>query len=337
VRLVRRRPQPRGRADGAREGQRLLDALKRLPDLRYLSLKAGRLTREMAGALSELRRVEILRIEITDLTGDSSRELGRALRGMAGLRTLDIGPCARLLTDRGARRTCLAAVGDLPNLERLRLENWEIYAEELALLAGLGNLKSLALDDMFLDPGRLGPYPELLSHFPALPRLETLDLFSSAVGDRDLRYLAALPRLKSLDLRATRVAGAGLAELATLESLEELAIDNRAGLRGGFEALRKLKRLRKLHLAYLDDEWPVSIHIRPGEPSDLLDGEIDDWLRGLGRLRKSNPELAVDGDVGSVFWGEESMTPQDEDDFYRWMEGRAREAVQQWKKTQAGK
>jgi hypothetical protein len=321
-----------------RKGQQLIDDLKRLPDLRYFSLEASRLTPEMTAAVREMQRLEALEIVVFDFTADSSTEFGRALRGMRRLRTLSVGQHALSLVDAEARREFLAAIGDQPRLEQLRLERWEIGGQELALLRGLGNLKSLALHDMLPPLGRSGRDPPLLSHLPALPRLETLDLLDSSVCDRDLRYVAALPRLKSLNLDDTHVTGAGLAELAPLESLEELTVDLDAESLAGFESLLKLKRLKRLHVEFFDAEsWQSPDALRRKVQLQIPVDEIEGSVRALEALRKSNPGLVVDGDVESDLWDDERMTPKGDVDPDRWMDAFAREAVQAWKEKQAGK
>ncbi|HUY91437.1 MAG TPA: hypothetical protein VMV10_22045 [Pirellulales bacterium] len=223
-----------------REGRRLLGELKRLPDLRYLSLTVRRLTPEIAASLGELRELETLQIAVGELDADSGEMLSRALGSMPRLRTLDFDAYWK---ETAALRNCLEAIGKQQRLERLRLKRGRIESQELALLAGLGNLKVLALEVISSgpEPYYVAPDPPLLSHLPALPRLETLDLGGSAVYDRDLPFIAALTRLKSLHLNDTHVTGAGLAELAPLESLEELAIDDEAESQAGFEALRNFK------------------------------------------------------------------------------------------------
>ncbi|HXT60627.1 MAG TPA: hypothetical protein VN699_18445 [Pirellulales bacterium] len=318
-----------------RVGQRLVDDLKHLSDLRYFSLEASRLTPEITAAVREMQRLEALEIVVFDFTADSSTAFGRALRGMRRLRTLSVGPHALSLVDAEARRKFLAAIGDQPRLEQLRLERWEIDGQELALLRGLENLKSLALHDI-LTPGQSEGDPPLLSHLPPLPRLEALDLLGSAIGDRDLRHVAALPRLRSLNLIGTNVTDAGLAELAQLESLEELAMDNDAGQRGGFEALLALKRLKKLHIAFFDQRWLESADAPDGEASKRPN-DIADWLRGLTALRKANPGLAIDGDAEWREPPEEALAPRCETVGDEAMADSVREAARVWKERQAAK
>jgi hypothetical protein len=237
------------------------------------------------------------------------------------------------LVDAEARRKFLAAIGDQPRLEQLRLERWEIDGQELALLRGLGNLKSLALHEMLPPPGRSERDPPLLTHLPPLPRLEALDLAGSAVGDRDLHFVASLSRLRSLSLLDTDVTCDGLADLAPLESLDELAMDNDAGQWGGFEALLALKRLKKLHIMYFDEDWLKPSGAQRDEASRGSEA-FSEWLQALAALRKAKPGLAIDEHVEERDWSEQAMGPADpETSVGAW----AREAVQAWKEKQAGK
>jgi hypothetical protein len=324
-----------------RGGQQLVDDLKRLPDLRYLSLEASRLTPELIAAIGELHRLETLEITAEEFTAESSMSFGSAIRGMRRLRTLSVGPYALSCVAPEARRQFLAAIGDQPRLEQLRLQRWEINGQDLGLLRGLGNLKSLALHDILPPTDQTEHEPALLSHLPALPRLETLDLQGSPAGDPDLSYLGALPQLKSLNVIETEVTHAGLAELAPLESLEELTVDFDTGQWRGFEALVALKRLKRLHIA---DLYPGWLEPRWLESADVLDEEaskrqadVRDWLRGLAALRKAKPELAIGVDSE---WGErpeERLAPKCETFGNEAFAAAVREAVRVWKEQQAAK
>ncbi len=323
-----------------RQGRQLIDELKRLPGLRYLSLTASRLTPELTAAVVELQRLETLEITVVEFTAESSAAFGRALRDMRRLRTLCVVPPYGIsLAEPAELRSFLAAIGNQPRLEQLRLEGWEIDSQDISLLRGLINLKSLALHGIEPPLGRSEDDPPLLAHLPPLPRLETLDLLGSSVHDRDLGCLAGLRWLKSLNLIETQVTHAGLAELKPLESLEELAINFDAGQRRGLEALIALQRLKKLHIEDLYPEW-----LEPSwtESAEVLEKEalsrpadLNDWLRGLAALRKAKPGLAIDADAK---WREsswEALAPKCEiggdDAIATWV----REAVRAWKEKQA--
>ena len=64
--------------------------------------------------------------------------------------------------------------------------------------------------------------PALLEHLKAFPKLMTLSLARTNVGDGDLARLRGLSRLRVLDLSGTRVTDAGLEHLKGLTQLQRL-------------------------------------------------------------------------------------------------------------------
>ena len=300
----------------AREGRRLLGEFKRLPDLRFLVLAADRVTAETAGALSELTHLRTLHIS----------------RPYSG----------RSVVEAESSRNFMMAIGKLPQLEHLRLDRWQMGAPELALLAGQNNLKSLTLSDVFAERVRSESDSPLLSKLPALPRLETLDLDGSAIGDRDLRFVAALPQLKSLNLVGARVSSAGLAELASLGFLEELAIGGDAESAAGFGALLQLRRLNRLYLREFDPmPWLPSpeARLQSGFWQGLMqrENEIEDSVRALAALRKAKPRLSIDAYSIRLFWDHEPSTETIPDSWKFATRGSALRAIQAWDKQQASK
>jgi len=101
----------------------------------------------------------------------------------------------------------LAAIGNATQLKSVWLDIGMIDSTSLACLAGLTNLKSLSIDFSIDQPSERRSGQSPLEYLPPLPRLDTLELATSVVGDEDVKYLAALPSLKSLSLRSTRVTG----------------------------------------------------------------------------------------------------------------------------------
>lgn len=155
---------PDDRHDGKVE--EFLKRLPRLPNLKYLFVGVEHLTSAMDDAFT------------------------RALRDAPQLRVLSIeGSLSFGHTDEErVSRKCLAAIGQLTELEHLSLERVRLDGDDLACLAGLTTLKTLRLDNV-------QPYPRsqeahLLRRLPELPRLQTLDLESSCVRDDDLRFFA---------------------------------------------------------------------------------------------------------------------------------------------------
>jgi hypothetical protein len=288
----------------------------------------------MADALSDLRQLETLLIEVADLSHDSGRALAGALGGMRRLRVLNIDSELNGLSE--LSQDCLPAVGAAAQLEHLRLSNETIACEDLACLAGLTNLKSLTLEAISSDPDEPDSGRPLLSRLPPLPRLEALDLALSDVRDQDLPFVALLPRLKSLNLVDTKVTGAGLKELGPLESLEELAIHDDVSL-AGLETLIALKGLKKLHILGFDQETlPMPSGL--GVVSNIPEDEREGFRRAMEALPKSKPGLVIDGDVDALEWPRERMVPSMFDRIpENSIRGAAQQAVRTWKEKQAGK
>lgn len=325
--------------DDDRESEALFEQLSQLPDLRYLSLEMDHLNPRRIKALSRLRRLETLWIGVSELTGDSGKALGAALGGMRRLRTLTIAPSTYGISDddEGIPRECLSAIGAMNRLEHFRLEGRAIAREDLGLLAGMTNLKSLALEVFSSESDQGASNASLPAGFPLLPRLEVLDLSGSDLGDDDLRCLAALPNLRALNLVSTTVTEKRLAELARTESFEELAIGLAGGTAwaAGIEALIQIKSLKRLHIEGIGADDLQSDQLRDQLSRDLPEEEIDKWLRAIAALRKAKPELVIDGDLKAFDWPVEQMPA-------RWVKPDnsvaktfAREAVRIWKEQQA--
>lgn len=316
------------------EQLRLLSDLHRLPDLQYLSLEVAELTPEIIGSLSNARRIETLELEIGELTPNEGEALAEALGGMQHLRKLSVSGW-EAFNDAAPDDACLAAIGSLAQLEHLCLRDSMVLSQNLALLSGLTNLKSLTLDDVHIWPDLPESAPTLVASLPPLRHLEALDLRNSEFVDGDLRYIARLPRLKSLNLTYTEFRGAALADLAQLESLEELAIDYSLSSSAGLlNALVELKRLKKLHIEFFDPEaWQSANALR--DEFDLSLEEAEACLRAYAALRKANPRLVIDNEAISLFKDlsaprGEPIPPYPPAEFYRQM-------VKAWKDKQAGK
>jgi hypothetical protein len=236
----------------------VFEQLARLPGLCFLDINPYLynepfvFTPGMAAALSEMRQLRMLNV---NCTGDDLAE------------------------SRAATHECLVSIGQLTQLERLRVSMWDKSSVDLMFLANLTRLKTFTLairpfdgpadedseesesdgeprvrmhldrTEKDADENESDGEPRTLAHFPVLPQLEVLDLHEWELGDHDLGRLAGFQRLKSLDLSYTSINDAGLTKLAQLESLEELAIDEYMATAAGFESLLALKRLRAVHIS----------------------------------------------------------------------------------------
>ncbi len=322
-----------------RETERIVEVLRSLPDLQYLSLRVQFITPEMFEALGNRPQLVALRMNVGELVRSSNRALGGALADMRRLRALSLGSTTLVEVDEedGIWEECLAGIGALDQLEHLRLEGRAIAVAALSRLSGLTKLKTLMLNSIYGDDGTLYADPPLLSSLPALPSLGALDLEDSGISDHDLRYVAALPNLKSLRLWNTEITGAGLAELGPSDSLEEIAIGSQVASSAAFRSLLLLKRLKKLHIGGFEEDGDLRDQFR-----HLPVYEIDECIRALETLRASKPGLVIDGgDVEGFEWlerdgpKEQWLPPECETDFRRQIRAALPYALRDWKEKQA--
>ena len=319
--------------DDDEQTRRRLKQAARLPALKTLSIGIEQLTPEMTQAVSELRQLRKLNIELGEITDDDRawegfiatigkmRHLEYLHLGVEAIRSERLEPLANLEHLKSLRisgtldqdkkpmpQECLEAIGKLSQLERLELNYMNIRAESLACLAGLSNLQLLRLSLVSCQE------PPLLRRLPALPRLNAIEITGfatfepmskrSAVGNEDLRHLAVLPRLDSLRLYDTWVTADGLKELAPLESLEELTIDDyhtslkKSCVSGaGLESLLALKHLRKLHLfrsTTLGKARYIHALLGNGDEVQVLADDLDHFQRALESLRRAKPGIVID-------------------------------------------
>jgi hypothetical protein len=111
---------------------------------------------------------------------------------------------------------------------------------------------------------------------------------------------------------------------------------------GGFEALLKVKGLKKLHINSFDEEaWQSRDALRAELGFGVLDHEVDESLKAYAALRKANPGLVIDGNDEALKTFEARLAPQGElirNFVHNSSESdRLSQAVQAWKEMQAGK
>jgi hypothetical protein len=276
------------------QNEQILLHLSRLRGLRFLSLNlntdiAPRVFNaamaDTLGTMRQLRRLDV-----------NCRVQRHIVWNADGTQTWEKGPSPGV---QAVAHSCLAAVGKLTELERLRVSLWNESSPELESLAGLTNLKSLTLDIESYHNRKGDGETRGLAHLPALPRLEELNLHGADVTDGDLRQLARFPRLRLLNLSETAVSSIGLADLALLESLEELAIDQDLATATAFEALIAVTHLRAIHIGnaqrYYDQlKGLAPLTLDDGYPWGVASSDVDGLRRALDALRKSHPDLVID-------------------------------------------
>jgi hypothetical protein len=246
--------------DGTEQDEELFRRLARLPGVEYLDLTCDTFTPHIAAALGDMQRLHTLGI---DYRYDDEEAL------------------------EGASRDCLAAIAKLTQLERLGLfGSLQLDEQNIEHLRGLANLKTLAL----------GVY--YVADMPVLPRLESLYLGDAAgFTDDDLDRVALLPRLRSLSVEWTAVGDAGLVKLAPLETLEELTISDDVATTTGLETLLSQRHLRAIHIinsAFGKTDRTASLVLDNGRKMAVLPSELDGMRRALQALRQAHPGIVID-------------------------------------------
>lgn len=142
---------------------------------------------------------------------------------------------------RNIRDDDLAAIGELPNLKFLVLDDNPITDAGLAHLEKLTNLIALHLS---LTKVR----GDGLKHLKNMTQLQTLHLERTEVGDAGLRHLRGLPRLGVLQLVNTDITDASLAHLIECPRLVTLVLWDTTIGDDGLKHLAQVKSLRYVDL-----------------------------------------------------------------------------------------
>ena len=129
---------------------------------------------------------------------------------------------------------------DLPELEELAIDGFQLDSQFLGWLSKSAALKSVDLSGCTL------PNPKL-AWCQGLPQLQELSLMQTNVEDADLESFTACPSLVSIDLSNTDITSAGLQALVKLERLQSLALTSVDSV-SDLEILRAFPRLTSLYL-----------------------------------------------------------------------------------------
>jgi Leucine-rich repeat (LRR) protein len=265
--------------------------LAKLP-LRRLNLSFCRLDPNGFAGLRGQKRLDSLTIHYSYL-GDGEMA---SLRGLAGLRTLDVITTGHI-SDAG-----LAPLAGLTNLESITLDYAKAGAAGVAHLKGLKKLRRLSLRESLVNDAAL-------AHLAGLTELRELRLNNTQVTDRGLPHLRGLTKLQVVVLSYTDVKGPGLGALGTLTDLRELDL-SRYGLYIAGKDLAFLKGLGKLKILRLgmtDDEGLKCLAgLTALELMEVGGEKITDQgfeqLKGLKNLRVLKVPPGV-GDKGIGFVG----------------------------------
>jgi hypothetical protein len=127
----------------------------------------------------------------------------------------------------------LAHIGELPNLERLGLNQNSITDEGIYALRALSRLKALEL-------GRTKITDAALKTVGSFSDLQVLDISDTSVTDAGMKYIANLAHLAELKMRGTGVTEEGLLQLQQITNLRRLDIT--LSEKVSSEGLRRFKR-----------------------------------------------------------------------------------------------
>lgn len=315
--------------------ERLLQRLAKLPHFQYLFVNVNDWTPGMSSAVGKMRQLRALTIEsdaADKSLGETLAEILADKRELHGL-SIDLSGWSDHNPEQTSREL-LVAIGKLTQLESLTLGPKKIASESLPHLAGLTNLKSLTLQSVVLDPYDPARKPCLLSDLPALPLLEAIDLDRSDIDDRDLACLARLPRLKFLDLVGTLVTPAGLAKLAPSASLRELTIGIEM-VTAEIDSIGAIERLRVLHIPGFHGVSSPGEPLRRDQLPYASEEDIAECLKALEALRKSNPDLVIQGGANAFGWAQRAMMPPQYDMLSHDPSSFARSILREWKEEQA--
>ncbi len=192
-------------------------------------------------------------------------------------------PPVRMLVLRNARQ--LERVDADQPLERLVLSGDQITNRSLKGLAGL-RITMLSIEA--LNVSNAG-----MQYVQQVQGVQRLRLWSPAVDDSSLSFIAALEGLEVLDLEGTAISGAGVAQLKGLTKLHWLILGPRVS-DGTLLELQPLKTLRQLDLRACDELSEEGLEIL-AKLKDLEVVWLPEHLRmhGAGLLRVALPDCEV--------------------------------------------
>jgi thiol-disulfide isomerase/thioredoxin len=253
--------------NGARFTDAGLEALATARSLKVLDLGYG--NKFSNEGLWHLAKLPIL--ERLELTGANKAITARGIVFLGRVKTLQslhLGGCA-------LGKDGLKALGSLPALKSLLLEDEALTFDDLAELESFKNLEDLRLVRMSPNAGRpsLRPLrnlknltwlelpfagransrdaiefePAEFAHLSGLTKLETLE-YSGPITDSGVKHLAPLTAMRYLALRNADLTDLGLEALSAMKSLDFLVIGGRITDRG----LRQLEPLTSLRFLSLD-------------------------------------------------------------------------------------
>jgi serine/threonine protein kinase/Leucine-rich repeat (LRR) protein len=288
------------------QGVELADAhvalLKRLDQLQWLDLSHTPLTDAALTHLRELARLESLIVKGTNLSDEAVEQLAAEF-GPAHVVGNPPDPqrlAARWIIEH--RGTVVLSTGQISKKEGVPAGPCRIESVSLASLESLHPddvIQHLAACTALhtLDLRRVRLSEEDLRVLSGLKELKTLSLAEMSVGDGALVHLAPLEKLESLDLSRTHVTGSGLGYLSGARGLKHLQLSYAPVQSGNLNALAAFTKLETLELSAnssaqsLTDEALAALeHLPSLKVLGLRSAKITDG--GLDRVAKLS-ELEV--------------------------------------------
>ena len=170
------------------------DPIGELPGLRWLSLHGWRNLRAL-GRLTNLERLELIEVEMTNMRAFHGLTKLRQLKLMGRIKSLDGVEALAALEDVWLRGRVVRDLNHLATLPRLRALE-VVYPDAVSDFAPLGRLSDLRSLKLLLgDNTDAGKLPTI-SFLAALERLEHLELLNVDILDRRLDPLFELPSLR---------------------------------------------------------------------------------------------------------------------------------------------
>ncbi len=262
-------------------GDRGLEELRRLENLRKLELNGCLLTDRTMRQIGTLKFLEELHLQNTMITSAGVKEL----ENLSSLQILD-------LRNNGINDECMPSISKFDKLTKLYLSNTRITDKAVSLLKNpqlrVLNLEHTQISDKSLET--LGKRTKLialdvadnalsdagLSHLTNLTNMTELaiqrtnctdnglafvekmrELRKLQAGNRNItsaavRHLQALPELVFLDLNDSSIDDKGLAEISKIQSIQSLSVNQTLITDAGLPELTKLPELAELNMSLTD-------------------------------------------------------------------------------------
>lgn len=229
--------------------------LKRLPQLRELSLGRSQVTDATLAHVLQMPQLEELRLGKTSVTPAGLAQLQKLPR----LQTLAIGD--------NMEDAMLAGLPALTNVRVLSLNHMQVTAAGLKSIGEMTNLRQLHISAQAqFDEAALQHFSRLhqleefntsrvpissqgLAHLTPLRSLQKISIsWAPNFGDNDVAILKKFPGLRQLRLGSTQVTDAAIPEIASLSALTELDLWEAAVTDEGIAQLVGKLDLQKLRL-----------------------------------------------------------------------------------------